>query len=115
MKRFNIPHPELNCFVKINDYKHSAPVALFVMNEERTCHPYGVLNFREESYGYKHVAPLALTDIYGNNIARQSRNQISFMKAGRLLRKRPLAMTATMHFDGTLHVVIASSRNQFPP
>ncbi|MFO0795609.1 MAG: hypothetical protein U0586_16280, partial [Candidatus Brocadiaceae bacterium] len=35
-----------------------------------------------------------------------SRNQFSFMKAGRLLRKRPLAMTQTMRFDGTLHVVI---------
>ena len=32
------------------------------------------------------------------SLAQHSRNQISFMKAGRLLRKRPLAMTRTMRF-----------------
>ena len=31
-------------------------------------------------------------------LAQHSRNQFSFMKAGRLLRKRPLAMTRTMCF-----------------
>ncbi|MBV6517452.1 MAG: hypothetical protein HCAMLNBO_00001 [Candidatus Brocadia fulgida] len=45
-------------------------------------------------------------------IAQQGRNQFSVVKAGRLLRKRPLAMTATMHFDDTLHVVIASEAKQ---
>lgn len=32
LKRFNIAHLELNCFVKIIDYKHFAPTALIIIN-----------------------------------------------------------------------------------
>ncbi len=44
--------------------------------------------------------------------AQHSRNQISFMKGGEIASEKALAMTPTLHFDGTLHVVIASEAKQ---
>ena len=46
-----------------------------------------------------------------NCIAQQGRNQISLWKQ-EIASEKALAMTATMHFDGTLHVVIASEAKQ---